>query len=138
MKTKLCPPERSLNVALAVRSVLATTVQSSLPVQSPCQPPNAEPPFGVGDRTTVDPAAKVAVHVAGQSMPAGVERTWPPPAMFTVTLLPVDPSPGGASSTIGSVFNPRMALQPAEVTSAARRNRRMRGTVGRQSSRTNL
>jgi hypothetical protein len=63
------------------------TVHVPVPVHAPDQPANVEPALGLAVRVTEVPAAKLAVHVGPQLMPAGalVIDPAPVPALCTVT-----------------------------------------------------
>ena len=62
------------------------TWQSPVPEQSPPQPTKLEPGAASACRVTWVPVANGAVHVAPQSIPAGVEVTVPDPAPDFVTV----------------------------------------------------
>jgi hypothetical protein len=67
-----------------------------IPVQAPLQPVKVEPALGVALKLTVLPEAKLALHVAPQSIPAGVEVTVPLP-------MPVLPTVRGYVVEVGLV-----------------------------------
>jgi hypothetical protein len=54
--------------------------------QSPPQPVKTDPVSGVAVRVTEEPFAKLALHVAPQSIPAGLEETIPVPLPVLVTF----------------------------------------------------
>jgi hypothetical protein len=51
-----------------------------VPVHAPDQPANVELLFGAAVSVTMVPLLKLALHVAPQSMPAGLLVTFPAPA----------------------------------------------------------
>jgi hypothetical protein len=57
-----------------------TEVVAPLPEQSPDQPAKVEPAAGVAVSVATVPLGKLALHVAPQSMPAGLDATEPAPA----------------------------------------------------------
>jgi hypothetical protein len=63
------------------------TVQPPLPVHAPVQPEKVKPLSGAAESVTAALFWKVAAHVPGQLIPAGVLVTVPdpPPAVFTVS-----------------------------------------------------
>ncbi len=62
--------------------------QGPVPVQSPLHPAKTDPGSGVAVRLTVLPWGNCPLHVARQSIPAGLEVTVPVPAptLLTVTV----------------------------------------------------
>jgi hypothetical protein len=70
------------------------TLHVPVPVQEPPQRRNVEPFFGSGVRSTLVPAANVAVHFPGQAIPAGWLVT-PPLSRMTTTNV------GGVAATAG-------------------------------------
>jgi hypothetical protein len=50
-----------------------------VPEQSPDQPVKVDPASGVADREATVPGVKLAWQLAPQSIPAGLELTWPEP-----------------------------------------------------------
>src|SRR4051794_18650104 len=83
---QLSPPP-STKVALTFFGAFSVIVHTPAPLQSPDQPPNAEPLPGAATRLTVVPTPKLAEHVDPQSRPVGFETTVPAPlpTFFTVT-----------------------------------------------------
>jgi hypothetical protein len=77
-----------LNVAVQLRAADIVRLPS-LQSASPVQPENAEPAEGVAVSATVSPAAKGALHVAPQLIPAGLLVTvpLPVPAFAMVNVL---------------------------------------------------
>jgi len=72
-------------VAVTFRSAVMVTVQAPVPLQAPPQPVKVDPAGGVAARPTVAPAAKLALHVEPQSIPAGVEEIVPAPVLVTAS-----------------------------------------------------
>jgi hypothetical protein len=62
------------------------TMQGLVPEHAPLQAVRFEPEPGFGVSVTAVPAAKLAVHVAPQSMPAGVVVTDPSPVTVTLSV----------------------------------------------------
>jgi hypothetical protein len=79
-----------LNVAVTVSDVLSVTVHVPVPGHpaTPLQPANVDPFPAVAVSTTTVPLVKLAEHVAGQLIPAGLLVTVPVPvpASFTVKV----------------------------------------------------
>ena len=77
----------AVNVAVTETSLVNVTLQVPVPVQAPDQPANVEPAFGAAVSVTMVPLVKLALHVAPQSIPAGLLVTVPAPvpALWTVT-----------------------------------------------------
>ena len=73
-------------VAPTVVSAFSTTVHFPAPEQAPLHPENGSPAAGVAVRVTAEPAAKRALQVVPQFMPAGVLLTIPDPLGETVRL----------------------------------------------------
>jgi hypothetical protein len=67
------------NVATTECAAFIVTTQAPVPVQSPDQPEKVEPSAGVGVRVTIVPSAKLALHIPGQEIPAGLLLTVPVP-----------------------------------------------------------
>jgi hypothetical protein len=76
-----------LNVAVTEALADAIRLHVPVPLQAPDQPANVEPAFGVAVSVTAVPAAKLALHVCPQLMPAGVLLTVPPPVPAATTLI---------------------------------------------------
>src|SRR5688572_13402459 len=73
-------------LACKVSASLIVTLQLPVPLQPPpLQPPKVEPASGVALSVTSVLAAKLALHTAPHSMPAGPDRTLPLPAPVRVT-----------------------------------------------------
>jgi len=62
------------------------TLQAPVPEQAPDQPVNAEPEVGVAVSVTAVPLAKLAEHVPGQAIPAGVDVIVPLPVPLVDTV----------------------------------------------------
>src|SRR4051812_6479468 len=100
----------------ATRALPPATLQSAVPEHVPLQPVNAEPAAACACSTIV--LVGCAVHVPGQSMPAGVEMTLPEPVPVSCTVTRNDG--GGAaklavtawSASIVSVHGPVPAQSP--------------------------
>lgn len=84
---------------VGVTEALACSVRLHFPIpeHAPDHPAKVEPDSGVAVNTTAVPLGKLAVHVCGQLIPAGVLVTvpWPVPALVTVSWTdePPDPDP---------------------------------------------
>ena len=73
-------------LAVALRAPMTVTVQvAACPEQLPPHPENEEPEAGVAVSVTREDSAKLAEHVAPQSIPAGAEVTVPLPVPSFVT-----------------------------------------------------
>ena len=68
-----------LKVAIAVTVALGASLHEDVPVQAPDHPANVEPDVAVAVSVTDVPLAKLALHVLGQLMPAGLLITVPAP-----------------------------------------------------------
>src|ERR1700737_3397683 len=87
------------NVADTALPESTAIVQPALPVQpEPAQPPKLEFKSGAAASVTTVPEANVAVQVAPQSMPAGLEVTFP------------EPLPAFATVRLGSTFLANVAV----------------------------
>ena len=75
-----------LKVAVTDCEALIVTVQMPVPEQAPLHPANVEPADGLAVKLTVEPLAKLALHVPGQLMPAGVLETVPVPVPARLTV----------------------------------------------------
>ena len=73
---------------VAVTVAFGVSEQEPVPLQSPLHPPNTDPGSGTAVRMTVPAWVNCPVHVARQSIPAGLDVTVPVPAptMLTVTV----------------------------------------------------
>src|SRR5437867_7881078 len=84
----------AVNVANTMRAVSIVTVHAPVPLHAPDQPSNVEAASAVALSITVLPAPNVASHSAPQSIPAGLDRTTPPPLPNGTTVsrgvLPVN------------------------------------------------
>ena len=82
-------PEKANGIGQKVASALSdafiVTLQLPAPLQSPPQAPNIQPPAGVAVNVTWDPALKLALQVAPQSIPEGELATLPPELPITET-----------------------------------------------------
>lgn len=74
-----------LNVAVKAVAALTVTVQAPVPEHAPLHPPNIELAPADAVSVTCVPWAKLAEHVVGQSMPAGLLFTVPGPETLTVS-----------------------------------------------------
>ena len=77
----------AVNVAVTEVALVNVTLQVPVPMQAPDQPANVEVVFGAAVSVTMVPLVKLALHVAPQSIPAGLLVTVPAPvpALWTVT-----------------------------------------------------
>jgi len=75
-----------VNIADTFWAAFIVTVQPPVPLQAPPQPVKLQPAAGVGVRATCVPAAKLALHVVSQLIPAGELVTAPLPASLTVSV----------------------------------------------------
>src|SRR5882672_10410642 len=74
-------------VAVTVVAAAAVTVHGRMPLQpAPLQPANTEPAAGVAVRITLVLEVKAPLHVAPQSIPAGLLATVPVPVPVLVTV----------------------------------------------------
>ena len=76
-----------MKVAVTAALPVNVTLQVPVPVHAPDHPANVEPLFGTAVRVTMAPLVKLALHVAPQSIPAGLLVTvpLPVPALWTVS-----------------------------------------------------
>lgn len=74
-----------MNEAVTPVLALRTTEQVPVPVQAPDQPLNFVLAAGAAVSTTVVPGLKVAVHVFGQLIPAGLLVITPFPVPVSLT-----------------------------------------------------
>lgn len=74
---------------VAVTEAVAEAIMLQVPVpeQAPDQPVNVEPVAGVAVKVIAVPAAKLALHVDPQLMPAGALVTVPDPVPAATTLI---------------------------------------------------
>lgn len=70
--------------------LLERTILQEGPVHAPPKPVKLKPEAAAGVIVTVVPAGKLAVHAAGQLMPAGVLLTVPVPDTVTVSCTCVE------------------------------------------------
>ena len=75
-----------MNVAPTVAAAFMVTLQVEVPLQAPVQPAKVELAAGVAVSVTAVPAAKLAMHVVPQLMPAGVLAMLPVPVPEGVTV----------------------------------------------------
>ena len=75
-----------LNVAVTFRDADMVTTHGPVPLHpSPLHPAKAEPASGVAASVTFDPAAKLALQIAPQSIPGGALATVPVPVPTLAT-----------------------------------------------------
>lgn len=75
------------NTTLTVRAWFIVTLQVvPAPVHAPPQPLSTWPAAGVALSSMLAPLANAALHVVPHSMPAGNERTEPPPVTLTLSV----------------------------------------------------
>jgi hypothetical protein len=77
----------AVNVAEMFFAWFIVTVQVPAPAQSPPQPVNVEPVFGVAVSTTSIPAVKTSEHTAPQFRRRDAEVTVPVPVPFLVAVM---------------------------------------------------
>ena len=77
----------AVNDAVTETSLVNVRLQVPVPAQASDQPANVEPAFGAAVSVTMVPLVKLALHVAPQSIPAGLLVTVPAPvpALWTVS-----------------------------------------------------
>ena len=75
-----------MNVAVTLAAAVIVTTHAPLPLHAPLQPSNRDPAAVAAVSVTVVPLAKLAAHVAPQSIPAGVDVTVPAPVPVFVTV----------------------------------------------------
>src|SRR5688500_20399772 len=73
-------------VAVTLRAWLMVTVHAPVPVQAPLQPVKVLPAAAAAVNVSDEPKLEVAVHVAPQSMPAGVLVSAPAPGPDLLTV----------------------------------------------------
>src|SRR4051812_8883651 len=76
----------SAKFAVTVVAASTVTVHASLPPHAPVQPANVEPLSAVAVSVTIVPDGNCSLHVAPQSMPAGVDVTVPVPLPPSTTV----------------------------------------------------
>ncbi len=79
-----CAP--TANVAVTLLAASSTTAHPPVPVQAPLQPVKVEPVAAVALRPTLVPLVKLALQVAPQLIPAGLEATVPVPVPALATV----------------------------------------------------
>ena len=93
-------------------------VHGPVPVHGPDQPVKPESDVGVAISATSEPIGKFAVHVAPQSMPAGLERTPPVPVpVDMIVTAAVGPEASGDASGLASRSGP--SLIAASIASSS-------------------
>ena len=80
------PAPGGKNVAVTDCTLFIVTVQVPVPVQAPLQPKKTDPPAGDAVKVTLEPVAKLVLHVAPQLMPAGALETMPVPVTTVATF----------------------------------------------------
>jgi hypothetical protein len=77
----------AVNVAVTAVLPVKVTLQGAVPLQAPDQPANVELLFGAAVSVTLVPLVTLVLHVAPQSIPAGLLVTVPAPvpALWTVS-----------------------------------------------------
>jgi hypothetical protein len=75
-----------VNAADTLSAALIVTEQPPVPVQAPLQPIKLMPEAGVSVSVTDMPLLKLALHVDGQLMPAGLLVTDPLPVKLTASV----------------------------------------------------
>ena len=75
-----------MNVAVTEAVAAAIKLHAPVPLQAPDQPANVELALGVAVNVIAVPAAKLALQVVPQLMPAGVLLTVPAPVPAATTL----------------------------------------------------
>ena len=103
---------------ITVVSALIVKVQVPVPVHGPLQPVNAESDVGVAISATSEPTGKLAVQVAPQSMPAGLERT-PPVPVPPGTIVRVATGPGASIAASGPASTVRPSMAAASIVVSA-------------------
>jgi hypothetical protein len=78
------------------------TVQAPVPVQAPLQPVKVAPVAGVAVRATLVPPVKLALQVAPQSIPLGLEAMVPLPTFVTVRVESTGVGTTAQTSEVGS------------------------------------
>jgi len=88
------------------------TVQLPIPLHAPPQPANSQPLAGEAVRVTCVPAAKLALQVEPQSIPAGAHVTAPPELPITDTERACDAFCVNIANTFGGAFGgPMVSVQ---------------------------
>ena len=81
-------------MAVTPFEALIVTVHVPVPVHSPLQPANVDPPVGDGVNVTKAPDGNEALHADPQLIPAGAEVTVPDPVPAFVTVrITLAPAP---------------------------------------------
>ena len=88
------------NIAETLCAAFIVTLQLPVPPQAPPQPAKLEPLAGVAVRLTCVPAAKLALHVVPQLIPAGALLTVPLPVSPTVSVK----EDGGFCENVADTF----------------------------------
>lgn len=78
--------ETVVNVAVTLTTSCTVTVHAPMPEHAPLQPANAEPEAAIGQSVTTVRVSYIALQVAPQLMPDGVEMTVPEPLPAFVTF----------------------------------------------------
>jgi hypothetical protein len=110
----------ALKVAVTAVLPVKVTLQEPVPVQVPDQPANVELLFGAAVSVTMVPLVTLVLHVAPQSIPAGLLVTVPAPvpALWTVSWTEL----GGGSVAVCWWVDP----QPAAAMHNAKARKRKR------------
>ena len=94
-----------VKLAVTVLTASIVTVQAAVPAQAPLQPVKVDPVPAAAVMVTLVPKAKLALQVAPQSTPAGVEVTVPVPVPIGLEAIVPAPAPAliTLSATVCSV-----------------------------------
>jgi hypothetical protein len=101
------------NVAVTDSAALRVTLQAAVPVHAPLQAEKALPVAGVSLSVTWLFCGKLAEHVVGQLIPAGVLVTVPVPVPAKVTDMVTDVIPAAAKVAVTESAALRVTLQAA-------------------------
>lgn len=90
--------------AVTERACDTESVHAALPEQSPNHPANCCPLPGTAESVTDVPVVKLAVQVAPQLIPVGLEVTVPTPLTATLNAYVEAPGPVGAAANVAATF----------------------------------